>query len=398
MVDFLDKTLVDQLNLTEHKIEYRKHLLNFTKADAVRLASWYDYIELRVEEVVSRFYEQQTKETEIAEVIGDVETLNRLRSFLNEYILELFNGVYGKHYVNKRLRIGKIHRRMGVTPKLYISSMKLLQNLLESVISRIGRPDCRIQEVPAVKHSIQKLLLLDTQLVLDAYIDSFLFEAQTVRQEIAAYADGLEIPLADQARQLREHAFTDVLTGLYNQRALIDSLAREIAVAERHKLPLSLLYLDINNFKKVNDVHGHGVGDELLSRIGKLVLDTVRQIDIPCRYGGDEFCIVLPRTDIAEAETLSQRLIKRSLGFFGTTVSFSMGIVQCGPLHFLDLNALLKRADDLMYKAKEESRETPGNRCCIHEIDDSGSSPASGQSYTSPSSRDTTPIASLRGS
>lgn len=364
MIQPLTQTLVEQLNLNQHEIEYRKHLFNFTETDVACLTDWHDYMAGCVENIVVQFYSRQVESAEIAEIIGDADTLRRLHVVFIKHVLELFGGVYDIDYVNSRLRVGKVHRRMGVTPRLYISSMRLLQSLVEAAMNAAEAHGRDPASIAAAKLSVRKIFLFDTQFILDAYIDSFIHEADQAKREVEAYANSLEIQVTDKMRQMRENSIKDSLTGLYNYRALIDYLAREIAVAERYSLPLSLIYFDLNGFKKINDISGHDRGDEILAHVGKVITDTVRQIDIPCRYGGDEFCIVLPRTDITAAQGLAARLITRSRRLLDDSVSFSIGIVQSGPEHFLELYALLKKADELMYQAKKMARISPDYYVC----------------------------------
>lgn len=368
MIQPLTQTLVEQLNLSQHEIDYRKHLFNFTDADATHLLDWHGYMTGCVENIVSEFYNRQVESAEIAEIIGDADTLQRLHVVFNKYVLELFGGVYDIDYVNKRLRVGKIHRRMGVTPRLYISSMRLLEGLVEAAIDGAEKHGKDPASIAEAKLSVRKIFLLDAQFIFDAYIDSFILEADKAKREVEAYANSLEIQVTDKMRQMRENSIKDSLTGLYNYRALIDYLAREIAVAERYELPLSLIYFDLNGFKKINDNCGHDRGDEVLAHVGKVVADSIRQIDIPCRYGGDEFCIVLPRTDVTAAQGLATRLIMHSRSLLDDSVSFSIGIVQCGPEHYLELHAFLKKADEQMYQAKKMARSSPGYHVCAEAV------------------------------
>ena len=94
--------------------------------------------------------------------------------------------------------------------------------------------------------------------------------------------------------RLHEKAQKDSLTGLYNRRSLYDFLKKECRVAERHQLSFILVYFDLNGFKSVNDLHGHHAGDIVLEQVGKSMFSIMRNEDIPTRYGGDEFCIVMP--------------------------------------------------------------------------------------------------------
>jgi diguanylate cyclase (GGDEF)-like protein len=360
MTKFLEQTLVEQLNLTEHEVQYRKHLFDFTDEDVGRLVSCRHFIAGRVEELVRQFYIKQVKNPEIAKIIGDAETLRNLHRTFCRYVLELFDGNYDRDYVSGRLHIGKIHRRVGVTPKLYMSSMRRLQSMLDDAIDEWGGTGIADDEIASVKDSLHKILLIDAQFVFDAYIDSFVLDADAAKTEVESYANSLDIEVADQTCRLREISTKDSLTGLYNNQAFYDFLVREIAVAERYELPLSLVYFDLDEFKKVNDSKGHVAGDRLLVDVGSAMFDSVRKIDIPCRYGGDEFCIILPRTDVAGAHSVCRRLIESFRNSTDSGVSFSMGIVQCGPEEFLEMDALIEKADGLMYQAKARSKEGSG--------------------------------------
>ena len=106
-----------------------------------------------------------------------------------------------------------------------------------------------------------------------------------------------EKQIAAQAADLRSYeteARTDSLTGLANRRAFDDEMQRRFAEWQRRRTPFSLMILDIDHFKQFNDSHGHPAGDEVLRNVGKVLVKTARQMDLPCRYGGEEFAVILP--------------------------------------------------------------------------------------------------------
>jgi diguanylate cyclase (GGDEF)-like protein len=357
-----DQTLAEQLNITPHEIEYRKHLFDFTDEDVKRLLSCRRLIEDKTEDIIEEFYVHQTNNAEISTIIGDADTLRRLRQTLSKYVQELFGGVYDQDYVNRRLHIGKIHRRIGVSPKLYMSSIRLLQELLDEALdegSGAGRPAGDLKEE---KSSLHKILFLDAQFVFDAYIDSFIMDVDNVKTEVEGYAHTLQMTVSPGTRQLREISTHDSLTQLYNHRSFIDFLQRELATAKRHHLPVCLVYFDLNGFKKINDAKGHEEGNRVLADVGKALSESIREIDIPCRYGGDEFCLVLPRTEIESAEMVCNRFIARFQDISSEKVDFSVGIIQAGPVDFVDMDDFLQTADRLMYDAKKKSRTIPGSQ------------------------------------
>ena len=115
-----EQTLLEQMRITDFEVEHRKILFSFSNADAQLLLSCKPTIEQNIDSVVTEFYRMQTSVAEIALLIGDADTLARLRSAQRKYILDLFGGLYDLEYVNNRLRIGLVHKRIGVEPKLYL--------------------------------------------------------------------------------------------------------------------------------------------------------------------------------------------------------------------------------------------------------------------------------------
>jgi diguanylate cyclase (GGDEF)-like protein len=174
-----------------------------------------------------------------------------------------------------------------------------------------------------------------------------------------------EVEAFYQAR-LAEGAFQDPLTGLYNRRHLDERLSAELAAAERHGRALSLLLVDIDHFKKVNDAHGHIAGDEALKMIAFVLRGAVRREDVLARYGGEEFCVIARETPLEGARALAERIraaVERSHFVWegqdlGVTVSVGV-TVSTGLAEFVrghterDLFALADRA---LYAAKEQGR------------------------------------------
>lgn len=169
--------------------------------------------------------------------------------------------------------------------------------------------------------------------------------------------------LREKNRHLEELSVTDSLTGLGNRRAFDTALEREVARAVRYDLALTLVMLDLDHFKRVNDEHGHLAGDRVLAGVGALVRKLLRGTDIPARYGGEEIAILLPHTGIPPAATLGERL-RVAIGasiFEGTSASVtaSVGLAQIGDLVDRSALALVAAADAAVYAAKA------GGRNCV---------------------------------
>lgn len=166
-------------------------------------------------------------------------------------------------------------------------------------------------------------------------------------------------------RMLSEVSSRDSLTGLYNRWFVIEKIDSEMNRALRHGSPMSLLMLDIDHFKRVNDTWGHGAGDQVLQAIGKLLRDSCRIYDVPGRYGGEEFCIVLPETKPGSTGVVAERIRSRieaialPCGDTSIVVTASIGIAGLDMPEgneLLSPAALIDRADRALYSAKNRGR------------------------------------------
>lgn len=342
------KSLLEQMQLHELEIARRKALLGFTTRDAELLAACEPFMRDELEGVVAVFYERQTAVDDIALIIGDSDTLVRLSTAMSRYASDLFSGHYDESYVNNRLRIGMVHKRIGVGPKYYLSAMRLLKGLLVEALERHlgGRP-----ERQATLDALDKLLHFDMEFVFDTYIGSLLAEIESSKDKVMQYAIKLEEKVAERTRELEELSRRDPLTGLFNQRVFRESLATELVRGSRSGKPVALLYFDVDGFKQINDRDGHLVGDDILRRVGQALSSLCRPYDLACRYGGDEFCVLLPGTDAVGASELAQRL----LGHWASDPSMpgiSVGVAQASGPTWLGANELIEAADRAMYAAK----------------------------------------------
>lgn len=155
---------------------------------------------------------------------------------------------------------------------------------------------------------------------------------------------------------LHERAHTDELTGLMNRAAFVDAVSRMLAAMQRHPRSCSLLLLDLDRFKDINDTHGHAAGDEMLRRVAALIVREVREGDLCARFGGDEFAILLPDTGADEARRTAER-IRTEIGLLsveGSSVNASVGVIGCTGKGepWRDWDAIYRAADDALYEAK----------------------------------------------
>lgn len=176
-----------------------------------------------------------------------------------------------------------------------------------------------------------------------------------------AHVDAAQRSLQAQNDILEAVASTDALTGVYNRKKLDEVLAAELARFRRHGRPYSLVMLDVDNFKSVNDTYGHAVGDEVLAKVASIVKLCVRTVDVAARYGGEEFVLVLVETEFEAARAVAERIrteVQRArftTGAAPLSVTLSAGVAQ---VHASEDSATapLQRADEALYRAKREGR------------------------------------------
>jgi len=183
-------------------------------------------------------------------------------------------------------------------------------------------------------------------------------EAALTELELLAARAGPAIDNAKRFREARQLADLDALTGLHNRRYFHETLAREVARAQRYDRRLALIVFDLDDFKQVNDRVGHLAGDAVLAEAAERVRDVVRSADIACRVGGDEFAVILPESTLADADQLYRRI--------QAAVSVRP-LVQVGKLHLSagvaelrsedDGTSLFERADEALYRAKNAGKD-----------------------------------------
>jgi len=180
---------------------------------------------------------------------------------------------------------------------------------------------------------------------------------------------GLAIESCQMHRQIRELATKDSLTGVFNRRFFDNYLPQEFMRCRRYKRPLSLLYIDLDHFKRINDLYGHLAGDTVLKHVANRLLNGLRNVDMVIRMGGDEFSVILPEVGPLGSKIVAERLflsITKSpspieeMRQSGETISISLGLSSYGET-MNDFKDLLKLADQSLYQAKAAGRNRVGD-------------------------------------
>ena len=175
----------------------------------------------------------------------------------------------------------------------------------------------------------------------------------------------LLISLEKARRQAHALSMTDTLTGLSNRRHFIWGVQRELSLAQRHQLPLALLILDVDHFKRINDRFGHSVGDQVLVAVGQCCAKVLRTTDLLARWGGEEFVVLLPATQPDDAHHLAERVREAVAALAhplvqgqpdATRVTVSVGVACAEPHQNMLLDELVQAADLALYDAKNAGR------------------------------------------
>ncbi len=265
-------------------------------------------------------------------------------------------------------RIKEAHPSLDVILMTAYASMEtLLAAIRAGVYDYLTKPFDNLDDVlHKVGRALEKRRIVKENERLIEYLRQANTQIDLMNRDLERQVVDRTRQLEDANRRLEQLSLTDDVTGLFNQRFLHQRLEEEFRRATRYRQPLSVLMLDLDNFKLVNDTHDHLFGSRVLARVGRVLKDTVRNIDLVIRYGGDEFVVILPHTDICQGVQVAERIVQK----VGTTdlgdeqdpyfVTVSVGVAATGVAEISSAQALLRQADMALYTAKSEGR----NRVC----------------------------------
>ena len=214
------------------------------------------------------------------------------------------------------------------------------------------------EKIPAYKELLEREFFVDGKKVLKYFQYTTKYVRFNNNEMVLIIVDDIT-ELEKSYQKMKEMAITDGLTDLYNHNHIFRQLEEEIDKSERYGNPLSLFMLDIDFFKSINDTHGHQAGDEVLKKVSRCIKKSIRKIDIPGRYGGEEFMVILPQTNLEKALVSAER-IRRTIEMLqpknnGTPIDVT---ISGGVVTFRSETALqlVEKADILLYKAKKNGR------------------------------------------
>ena len=343
-----DQTLMQQMQISLPDIQRRKQLLGLTEEALAALATVRGLIEPGLQDTVAEFYDYQTSVPEINNLIGDVDTLKRLKVAQHQYILDLFSGCYDSVYVNNRLRIGLVHKRIGVEPRLYLAALHQIKLGIFKLVEQYVADAALARQV---QDTLEKLYTFDITLVVETYIWSLVKEVNSSHHKLQEYA----MALGAHAQEMETLSRLDPLTGLYNVRSLTSMLNELLYRARQQHAPVTVVFIDINDFKLLNDQYGHVYGDQVIQAVASTLKQIARDEDYCFRYGGDEFLVILPNcTEVDALQSFIPR-VEQTLSQLTMPVSLSVGIHQADANSgYLDSASLIRCADDKMYAVKKQ--------------------------------------------
>ncbi|NOJ26086.1 diguanylate cyclase domain-containing protein [Vibrio coralliilyticus] len=348
-----NKSLVEQQKISETSLKQRLSLFRLTQSDLNEIRSLNTIISRELDGLVDTFYYHQTKIPEVESLIGDAGTLQRLMKAQRKYVMDLFVKEINLDYVEHRLRIGLVHKRIGVDPQLYISAVNYLK---ETIFETICRNIEDKQNADRLCTIVNRLMDFDVSYVFDTYIRSMMHEIEFEKNKYFDYVDDLEILVAKRTQSLEDMVRLDPLTNLYNKRAFVELVEPVFLEVKSRNEPLTIVYIDIDDFKHFNDVNGHEDGDSVLVAVADSIRGISRNVDLCFRVGGDEFAVVMPSCSEKDAHFNYAPRLWKQLHSIRNDISLSIGVCQTGPNEYISIDSALSKADKNMYLDKRKDK------------------------------------------
>jgi len=366
--------------------EYRKHLEELVEERTAELKKSNEDLQIEVAE-------RKRVEAELAEYNRELETLFNIGITVSQTLnlAELLNSVLKRIMQVMDVGMGGIYLIDRKTKELVLMAHRGVSTELAEKIERLKADNMTFPGKPVVVEDASGDIKLEGMGKMTKGLQSFAAVPVMAKENILGIVGlgsynphsfpkreiqllvnianqiGMAVDNAQLYGQALELASTDGLTGLYNRRYLMEQLEREFMRMKRKKVPLSLMMVDLDGLKMINDRYGHNVGDEFLRRLAEMIRSSTRNSDIAARWGGDEFMLIAPETDCMDAASIGERIRSQVEEYVmeikGDDVRMGISIgVASYPDHALSVAELLQKVDSAMYSAKKSGK----NRVCIY--------------------------------
>ncbi len=343
-------SLFDRFGFDASAIAKRLRLVELDKAETSALGCSLQQRVIRphIDAIVEHFYDSLLGIEGFREIVVEHSNTERVRDMQKRYLLGMGMNCTRREYFEERLRIGSVHQRVGVPQSLYLCTFQGLQGILIDYIPPEIRRDRAAFE--AMIRFILKVTALDMSLAVESYCAA---RVSNLKKSLISERD-----TSDRWRKL---AVTDWLTNLHNHSYSRRYLGAALRQVRTNGSSMCIIMADLDHFKEINDKHGHLVGDEVLRIAAARIISGSRAGDEICRYGGEEFLIILSDTDLKEADEVAERVrgrIKRDAIHSrkaSIELTLSLGLAQARADDSVD--NLIDRADAALYAAKAAGRD-----------------------------------------
>jgi len=355
----MQQFLCQRFGFDAEGINVRLGMIGLSEPDRVQLSQELQTFVIRpnIDAIIDSFYEVLGRNPQFTEIVRSQSQFNRLKMTQRRYLLSLGHEIDTRHYFEERLRIGAVHQYVGVSLGLYHSSYRLLQSLLIDNIPQ------KLESDPAHFRSLVQFIITVTALDMSLAIETY-YSDKVISLERSIGS------ILDEGRTLRKSLQTDSLTNLCSRAFAINVLKEALPISQEKHRPLSVVMADLDHFKKINDQHGHLVGDKVLAATASRLTYDSRDGDTIGRYGGDEFIMILEDSDLVDATRFAERIRNRmnadpiALATVSIPVTISLGVAEAWDDE--DAESLVARADRTLYKAKAAGRD------CVRDANSSG--------------------------